>query len=159
MSTGIERATRWADRLAVLALCGTAEYEIWVHRLVDDGWPGPRLALASLAVLCTVPLLWRRRAPLAVLTIVFAAMTVEISVESSDQPPVQLAIVALLAIYSVAAENDLRRALAGAAIAAAALLFVDYADPWRSPHVSLGGGWLLLAAFGSSAGGRARGGN
>jgi signal transduction histidine kinase len=148
MGTGIERATRWADRIVVFVLCASAEYEIWVHRLVDDGWPGPRLALAALAVLCTVPLLWRRRAPLAVLTFVFTAMVVEISVESSSpQPPVQLAIVGLLALYSVAAESDLRRSLAGAAFAAAALLFVDYADPWREPHAEFGGGWLLFGGF------------
>ncbi len=147
MSNGIERATRWADRLVVLALFATAQYEIWVHPLVDDGWPGPRLAIALLALACTVPLLWRRRAPLAVLTVVFAAVVVEISIESSNQAPLQLAIVALLAIYAVAAESDMRRALTGAALAAAALLFVDYADPWRSPHVDLGGGWLFFGGL------------
>ena len=139
-----ERATSWADRLAVLLLCGSAQYEIWVHPLFDDGWPGPRLPLAALAALCTVPLLWRRRAPLAVLAVVFAAVAVEIDVESSDQPPVQLAIIVFLAVYSVAANGDLRRALAGAALAAAALLVVDYANPWRGPHEAFGSGWLLF---------------
>ena len=44
---------RWAaahagdicDAVLALVLAGTAQYEIWVRPLFDDGIPGPRLAI------------------------------------------------------------------------------------------------------------------
>ena len=73
---------RWAaahagdicDAVLALALAGTAQYEIWVRPLFDDGIPGPQLANTVLLLLITIPLAWRRRAPTVVFALVFASV-------------------------------------------------------------------------------------
>ena len=80
-------ARRWAeshagdlfDALLALALAVTAQYEIWVGPLFDDGIPGPRLANAVLLLLITVPLAWRRRAPTLVFALVLASVGLQIA--------------------------------------------------------------------------------
>ena len=88
---------------------------------------GPRVANAVLFLLMIVPLGWRRRAPLSVLAIVMGSTVVGFyalyDLASQVHPDPFLPF--LLAIYSVAAHADRRRAVIGGLLAAAAILAID----------------------------------
>jgi signal transduction histidine kinase len=122
------RAGDLADALLALALAGTAQYEIWVHPLFDDGIPGPRLANAVLLLLITLPLAWRRRAPTVVFALVFASVALQIGLiddARSDQPPFQHWIVLLVAFYSLGAHAERRRAIVAGVLGGVALVGGD----------------------------------
>src|SRR6266508_402602 len=150
-----ERAARWADWLIALVLAGWAQYEIWAHPLFrgDDGIPGPRPVNAALLLLITLPLAWRRRAPLAVVGIVAAASAVQaVFFDRSSQPSTQLWLAVLIALYSVAAHGERRDALLGGALVAAGTLAIDVRHlaagerslgEAMSEWVLFGGVWLL----------------
>jgi hypothetical protein len=72
-----EQAARWADWLIVLALGGSALYEIWAQPIFDNGIPGPRPANTLLFLFVSLPFAWRRRMPVAVLFVVLAAVVVQ----------------------------------------------------------------------------------
>jgi signal transduction histidine kinase len=145
-----EWATRWVDWLIALALAGWAQYEIWVQPLFqgDDGIPGPRPINAALFVLITLPLAWRRRAPLTVVAVVAAAAAVQaVFFDRSTQPSTQLWLAVLIALYSVAAHGERRDALLGGALVAAGTLAIDVrhlAAGERSAGEVLGE-WALFA--------------
>jgi signal transduction histidine kinase len=145
-----EWAARWVDWLIALALAGWAQYEIWVQPLFqgDDGIPGPRPINAALFVLITLPLAWRRRAPLTVVGVVAAAAAVQAVVfDRSNQPSTQLWLAVLIALYSVAAHGERRDALLGGALVAAGTLAIDVrhlAAGERSAGEVLGE-WALFA--------------
>jgi hypothetical protein len=125
------RAGDLFDALLALALAGTAQYEIWVHPLFDDGIPGPRLPNALLLLLITVPLAWRRRAPTVVFALVLASVGLQISLideAHSDQPPFQLWIALLVVFYSLGAHAGRRRALVAGALGGAAVFVGDLVD-------------------------------
>jgi signal transduction histidine kinase len=132
-------ARRWAeahagglvDALLAFALAATAQYEIWVGPLFDDGIPGPRLANAVLMLLITVPLAWRRRWPTAVFALVFASVALQISLiddARSDQPPFQHWIALLVVFYSLGAHAERRRAIVAGALGGAVFVVGDLAQ-------------------------------
>jgi signal transduction histidine kinase len=88
---------------------------------------GPRVANSVLFLLMVVPLGWRRRAPLSVLAIVMGSTVVGFyalyDLASQVHPDPFLPF--LIAIYSVAAHADRRRATIGGVLAAAAILAID----------------------------------
>jgi len=116
------------DWLIVLVLVGGAQIQIWLQPQ-DLSMPmrGPRVANAVLFLLMIVPLGWRRRAPLSVLAIVMGSTVVGFyalyDLASQVHPDPFLPF--LLAIYSVAAHADRRRATIGGVLAAAAILAID----------------------------------
>ena len=119
------------DLTLMLALAGTAQYEIWVRPLFDDGIPGPRLPNAVLLLLITVPLAWRRRAPTVVFVVVFASVGLQISLIDhvhSDQPPFQEWIALLVVFYSLGVHAERRRALVAGAIGGAVLVGGDLVE-------------------------------
>jgi hypothetical protein len=159
-----ERAARWVDWLIALGLAGWAQYEIWVHPLFkgDDGIPGPRPINAALFVLITVPLAWRRRAPLTVVSIVAAAATVQaVFFDRSTQPSTQLWLAVLIALYSVAAHGQGRDALLGAALVAAGTLAIDirHLAAGERTLAEVAGEWALFAVSGCWAAMYTAGGN
>src|SRR6266545_5836190 len=121
---------RWTepaiDWLIVLVLVGGAQYQIWVQPL-DLHLQGSRVANAVLFLLMIVPLGWRRRAPLPVLAIVMGSTVVGFYAlyHPASQTHPDPFLPSLIAIYSVAAHADRRRAAVGAVIAAAAILAID----------------------------------
>lgn len=132
-------ARRWAapgtgdllDLLLVAALAGTAQYEIWVRPLFDDGIPGPRIPNAVLLLLITVPLAWRRRAPTIVFALVLASIAVQISLidqSLSEQPPFQHWIALLVVFYSLGVHADRRRAIIAGALGGGAFVVADLVD-------------------------------
>jgi signal transduction histidine kinase len=138
---------RLADRARP---CRLGQYEIWVQSLFqgDDGIPGPRPINAALFVLITLPLAWRRRAPLTVVGVVAAAAAVQaVFFDRSNQPSTQLWLAVLIALYSVAAHGERRDALLGGALVAAGTLAIDVrhlAAGERSAGEVLGE-WALFA--------------
>lgn len=117
-----ERTEVWVDGLIALALGGLALVEIWV-----SAFPEPRLVNTFLYLSICLVLLWRRRAPVAVL---FFAVTV-LSAQANffhppDQPPLASFVILLVAFYAAAAHGVGRRAVVGAAAAfAVEVLIID----------------------------------
>jgi signal transduction histidine kinase len=116
-----QRFWRWADWAIVVLLAGSAQYEIWVDSLAEEGVPDPRWGHAVLVLLIVVPLAWRRRAPLAVLCAVAGAAVLEQAFLDSF-PSFQPFVALLIAVYSVAAHSDRRRAVIGAVVTLAILV-------------------------------------
>lgn len=94
------------------------------------------------ALLMTLPLAWRRRAPLAMATTVMAALAVQtIAVNGAHTPDSPLPAW-LLAIYTMAAGCERRAALAGLTVSMAAGLVWIGLDDSLFPVVVFGGAWL-----------------
>ena len=77
---------------------------------------GPRPLIAITALVMTLPLVWRRRAPIAVVSVVMAALTVSSLAWNTPDATVFPTAVIVLAMYSVAAHCELRGALIGAVV-------------------------------------------
>jgi len=116
------------DALVAFALTATAQYEIWVAPLFDDGIPGPRLANSLLLLLITLPVAWRRSRPTAAFSVVLVSVLLHVSLidsARSEQPPVQHFIALLLVTYSLGAHGERRRALLAGALGGAAFVGRD----------------------------------
>ena len=147
----LSRAGDLFDALLALALAGTAQYEIWAGPLFDDGIPGPQLPNAVLLLLITVPLAWRRRAPVVVFAVVLVSVGLQVTLiddARSDQPPFQHWLALLVVFYSLGAHADRRRALVAGALGGGVFVVADLVD-------LLSGGatledtvpaWFMLAA-------------
>ena len=110
------------DWVLACALAIVSEYEIFVRPLFgDSAVKSGRAAAAILFLLVTLPLAWRRRAPVAVLLIVIAATAGALFAMRPVQGPVTSYIATIVAFYSVGAHCAERRALLGGGIGLAAL--------------------------------------
>jgi signal transduction histidine kinase len=117
---------------------------IVVEDLVSSGgyYTASQWIYVPAALLMTLPLAWRRRAPLAVCAVVLGTLAAE-SLAVGSAPTPDVAMVAwLLAIYSVAAHCGRRSALAGGAISIAAGLVWMGVDDFLLPVVVFGGAWI-----------------
>ena len=113
---------RWGDWILACALAIVSEYEILVRPLFGDpAVKSGRAAAASLFVLVTLPLAWRRRVPVAVLLTVIGATAGALFAMRPIQGPVTSYIAAIVVFYSVGAHCTERRALLGGGIGLAAL--------------------------------------
>jgi len=112
-----------ADALLALGLALLVQLEIWFTNVTV-----PKGVAVPVGLLMTLPLAWRRRAPLAVTVVVMASWTAQSLLDDSPQPP-QIALLALLlALFSVSAHAESRRALAGGGVSLAALLISAPSD-------------------------------
>jgi signal transduction histidine kinase len=103
---------------------------------------GSKAVYVPTALLMTLPLAWRRRAPLTVASVVMGALVVEsLAVGSSPTPDTPL-IALLLATYSVGAHCERTRALVGLAISLAATVVWVGPGDFLWPVVVFGGAWL-----------------
>jgi signal transduction histidine kinase len=138
---------RWADLVVALALASLAQLEVWGHAPAKLQVVGGRGVLAVLALLITLPLALRRRAPAAtLLTAAGALVVVAMLVSHSQGIPVEVFIAILLAFYSVGAHCDDRRSLAVAAAAVAAIATADLARPGAfSASGTRPAAWLAFA--------------
>jgi signal transduction histidine kinase len=150
---------RWAaahagdicDVVLALVLAGTAQYEIWVRPLFDDGIPGPQLANAVLLLLVTIPLVWRRRAPTVVFVLVLASVGLQISLidqTRSEQPPFQEWIALLVVFYSLGAHAERRRAIVAGAAGGVVFVGGDLVDLFSDGAAleDIVPAWFMLAA-------------
>jgi len=107
-----------------------------------DYYTASKAIYVPAALLMTLPLAWRRSAPLPVAAIVLGALVFEsLAVGSAPTPDTQL-VGWLLAIYTVAAHCDRVAALVGGAMALVAGLVWMGIDDFLFPVVVFGGAWL-----------------
>jgi signal transduction histidine kinase len=118
---------RAADAALALVLAALVQWEILTTDVTGPKW---LLVPAGLAI--TVPLAWRRVAPLpALLFVMAAAAAAGLAAADSDevaQTPQLPFLAEILAVYSVAAHAERRRALIGLLVSWAALLAAEPGD-------------------------------
>jgi signal transduction histidine kinase len=110
---------RLLDVVVILAIGAWAQADVWAPQLTEPSrMVGPRPVLSAAYLAATAALLFRRRFPFAVTLAVFATLAVPMLAFGASEnlgaflPP-------LLAMYSLGAHADLRRALGGLATAGA----------------------------------------
>jgi signal transduction histidine kinase len=107
-----------------------------------DYYSASKLIYVPAALLMTLPLAFRRRAPFVVVVVVMGALAFEsFAVGSAPTPDTQL-VGWLLAIYSVAAHCERRTAAIGGAFSVAAGLVWIGVDDFFFPIVVFGGAWV-----------------
>jgi signal transduction histidine kinase len=107
------------------------------HYLTGSKW-----IYVPAALLMTVPLAWRRRAPLAVVAVVMGALIAQSLALGTIPSPDSELVAWLLAVYSVAAHSEQRVALLGGGIGLAGGLVWIGLDDFFLPVVIFGGAWL-----------------
>jgi signal transduction histidine kinase len=135
----IERHPFASDAALAVAVAAFVQFDIWTS---GDYLTASKAVYVPAALLMTLPLAWRRRAPLAVVVIVMAALIFESLAVGSAPTPDSPLIAWLLAIYSVAAHCDRRRALVGGAVSLIAGTVWIGLDDVFFPIVVFGGAWL-----------------
>jgi signal transduction histidine kinase len=118
---------RIADAALALLLAALVEWEILTTDVT-----GPKWLLVPAGLALTVPLAWRRVAPLpALLFVMAAAAAAGLAAADSDevtQAPQLPFLAEILAVYSVAAHAERRGALVGLLVSWAALLAAEPGD-------------------------------
>src|ERR671937_285473 len=128
-----------SDAAVAVAVAALVQSEIWTS---SDYLTASKAIYVPTGLLMTLPLVLRRRAPLAVAAVVMGALVVESLAVGSAPTPDSPLIGWLLAIYSVAAHCDRTAALAGGALGlAAGLVWIGF-DDFLFPIVCFGGAWL-----------------
>ena len=123
----VRRHPRAADAALALLLTALVQWEILTTDVT-----GPKWLLVPAGLAMTVPLAWRRVAPLPALLIVMAA-SAAIGLEAADpdelaQVPQVTFLAEILAVYSVAAHAEQRPALIGLLVSWAALIAAEPDD-------------------------------
>ena len=114
------------DRIAPLVLLVASLWEIWIGTLFAPGVPGPRGLETVAALLYSVPLLARRRAPLPVLFLVLVGNALQVPyVHGSGQTGLEGFLALLLAVYSVGAHASRTRGLVAVSVATATIAIGD----------------------------------
>jgi hypothetical protein len=132
--SGLQRAldavrghSRVADAALALLLAALVQWEILTTDVT-----GPKWLLVPAGLALTLPLAWRRVAPLpALLCVMAAAAVVGLAVADSDevaQTPQLPFLAEILAVYSVAAHAERGRALIGLLVSWAALFAAEPGD-------------------------------
>ena len=135
----VERHSFVSDAALAVALAGLVLSDLWTS---GDYLTASKAIYVPAGLLMTLPLAWRRRAPLPVAAVVMGALVFEsLAVGSSptQDPPL---VGWLLAIYSVAAHSDRAAALVGGALSLVAGLVWIGIDDFFLPVVIFGGAWL-----------------
>jgi signal transduction histidine kinase len=128
-----------SDALLAVALAVLVLQEVLGE---SDYFTASKAIYVPAALLMTLPLAFRRRAPLAVTVVVMGALIVEsLAVGSAPTPDTQL-VGWLLAIYTVAAHCDRVAAAIGGAFSLAAGLVWMGIDDFLFPVVVFGGAWV-----------------
>src|SRR5450432_559277 len=142
-----ERTQRWGDLVLALALLAEIEYEVWGHPPAGLTVHGGRAAISVIVALVTLPLVWRRRAPIAVVSAIGAAVVVgSLLTTSANGPPLGAWLALLVGFYSVGAHCQDRRGLIGGGAVLVALAAADLAAGGIfQAHGSRPGTWLTFA--------------
>jgi signal transduction histidine kinase len=135
----VERHPLASDTGLAVVLAAFVQVDIWS----SNGYlTGSKAIYVPAGLLMTLPLAWRRRAPLAVAVVVMGALVFESLAVGSAPTPDSPLIGWLLAIYTVAAHRERTPALVGGAISLAAGLVWIGLDDFFFPVVVFGGAWL-----------------
>jgi signal transduction histidine kinase len=134
-----------SDLLLAVLLAGWAQVDLRTNLAIVNQVP-PLLPNVAICLLQTIPLAWRRRAPLTVLLIVASAVALPASANVLHLGLVGVPNAAVLSvpicIYTVSAYGDRNRAAIAALIAAAGPVILQLqiqAESW----MLVGGAWLL----------------
>lgn len=134
-----------SDLLLALLLAGWAQIDLHRNLAVVNGVP-PLLPNVAVCLLQTVPLAWRRRAPLTVLLVVASAVALPAWANALDLGLVGVSsaavLSALVCIYTVSAYGDRNHAAIAASIAAAGPVILQLQIQPES-WMLVGGAWLL----------------
>jgi signal transduction histidine kinase len=126
-SDAVRRHPRTADAALALLLAALVQWE-----LLTTDVTGPKWLLVPAGLAVTLPLAWRRVAPLPTLLLVMAAAAAAgLAAADSDelaQPPQVPFLAQILVVYSVAAHAERRPALIGLFVSWAALLAAEPDD-------------------------------
>jgi signal transduction histidine kinase len=116
---------------AVLALYGLGH--VWLGWIPSEGSPGgPRWLNTGVVLLATVPLAWRRRAPLGTFAVILATFSLSLSLTDSMGSFFAGLLPAVIGAYSVARHGSRRQILAGIGLTLAAwVLLVASTDQFR----------------------------
>jgi signal transduction histidine kinase len=117
------RRSRALDALLALGLTGLVQLEIWGSDVTV-----PKALAVPVGLLMTLPLAWRRQAPLAVVAVVMGALAAQSLLDQSELPPQTPFLALLIAVYSVAAYTDRMQALIGGAVSLAVILLSEPDD-------------------------------
>jgi DNA-binding CsgD family transcriptional regulator len=133
------------DAVTAVALAATGQVEIWSPRLVPGVGPvlGDRWILAVTALAATLPLVARRRHPLAVVVVVIGALGLQ-AVLTTPTDGLVLLLAGMIAAYSSSAFASLgRAATAGVVVLGGAALMGEDAGDWAFLAIVVGGAWLV----------------
>lgn len=124
------RASRYRDVALALALCGAGEYELFAHVTYSGApvWPGARAANAVLIPLLTMPLIARRKRPLAVCLVVFGSLAISSAVLGGGEATTEF-LLFIATTFTGAAYTNRPVVIATAALLAGTVHEV------RDPHV------------------------
>jgi signal transduction histidine kinase len=128
-----------SDAVLAFALAALVLFEVFTSKgyLTGSNW-----VYVSVALLMTVPLAWRRRAPLVVVAVVMGAFAAQsLILDPTPTPDVEL-IPALIAVYSVAAHGQRWVSFVGGGLSLAAGLVWLGVDDFLLPIVMFGGAWF-----------------
>src|SRR6266516_5225667 len=135
----IERHPFASDAVLAVVLAGLVQGDIWTS---GDYFTASKAIYVPAGLLMTLPLAWRRSAPLAVAAVVMGALVFESLAVGSAPTPDSPLLAWLLAIYTVAAHCERTPALAGGAISLTAGLVWIGIDDLLFPVVVFGGAWF-----------------
>ena len=131
MSTKSRRGVRmWFSQLSVIALGCLAFIDIWLLP-VKDAVPGSRPINTLIFLLICLVLLWRRRMPVAVLFAVLFLIGAQIVFFNpsfhtpASEPPLVSFLAFLLALYSISAYGEERRAIVAGVTVGVVILAAD----------------------------------
>jgi signal transduction histidine kinase len=134
-----DRRSLWLDGGIVLALIASSEIAIWSGAVERGELDRPRALAAVLVVFLTLPLLWRRTAPVVTALLVLVALGA-----LGDFPAFPAWVTFLIVFYSLGryAADPLSPAVALALLAATVLHDLLVQDP--EPITDLIGPWIML---------------
>jgi signal transduction histidine kinase len=118
----VRRHPRRVDAALALLLAAFVLQETFTSDVVAS----PVLVIGALAV--TLPLAWRRSAPLLTTAVVMAAYPIQLLFDDSPQEPQTPLLAMLLGVYSVGAHEEHRRAVAGLLISWVSILAIEPGD-------------------------------
>jgi signal transduction histidine kinase len=128
-----------SDAVLAFVLAALVLSEVFTSKgyLTGSNW-----VYVPVAVLMTVPLAWRRRAPLVVVVLVMGAFAAQsLILDPTPTPDVEL-IPALIAVYSVAAHGERWFPWVGGGVGIVAGLIWLGLDDFLLPIVMFGGAWF-----------------
>jgi signal transduction histidine kinase len=104
---------------------------------------GPKSIYIPAGLVMTIPLAWRRAAPLIVVSLVMTALAVQsLLLDPSDPYPDSEIVPLIVAAYSVAAHSVIRTAAVGGLVSLAAGIVWVGIDDFLLPLVAFGGAWF-----------------
>ena len=102
---------RIGDVLLASAILLGSVADIYVHPQAS-GWGGPQALMLLSALLISVPLLWRKRYPIAVLVAVFVGGLLDVAAVAPHQAGFEPFVAEIVAFYSLGAHETERRSVA-----------------------------------------------